>query len=80
MTQGVFTSRRRVYIESLVLAVDDLALNKVEAYMGRHIIKWTKLNFVARHYDPFVKGNNGHNGMRQNSTWPISICGDPYEY
>ena len=39
----------------------------------------TKLNFVARHYDPCVQGNSGHNGVRQNSTWPISTCGDPYD-
>ena len=46
--------------------------------MGRHILKRAKLNSVARHYDPYVQGNNGHNGVRQNSTWPISIRGDPY--
>ena len=26
--------------------------------MGRHIIKWAKLNFVARHYDPYVPGQS----------------------
>ena len=39
----------------------------------------TKLDFVARHYDPFVQGNSGHNGVRQNSTWPISTCGNQYD-
>ena len=39
--------------------------------MGHHIMKWAKLNFVARHYDPYVR-------VRQNSTWPISLCGDPF--
>ena len=34
--------------------------------MGHHIIKWAKLNFVARHYDPYVPGLTGHNGVRQN--------------
>ena len=28
--------------------------------MGRHIMKWAKLNFVARHYDPYVQGHKGH--------------------
>ena len=46
--------------------------------MGRLIQKWAKLNFAARHYDPCAQGNKGHNGVRQNSTWPISICGGPY--
>ena len=46
--------------------------------MGRHINKWAKLNFVARHYDPYVQGHKGHNGVRQTSTWPICLCGDPY--
>ena len=41
------------------------------SHMGRHIKKWAKLNFVARHYDPHVPGHNGHNGVRENSTWPI---------
>ena len=39
-----------------------------ELYMGRHINKWAKLNFVARHYDPYVQRHKGHNGVRQNST------------
>ena len=39
--------------------------------MGRHINKWAKLNFVARHCDTYVQGHKGHNGVRQNSSWPI---------
>ena len=27
--------------------------------MGHHINKWAKLNFVARHYDPYVLGHKG---------------------
>ena len=40
-------------------------------------MKWAKMNFVARHYDAYVLSHQGHNGVRRNSTWPISICGDP---
>ena len=47
--------------------------------MGHHIIKCAKLNFVARHYDPYVQGHKGHNGVRQNSLWLILLCGDPYD-
>ena len=47
-------------------------------HMGRHVKKWAKLNFVARHYDPYIYEHKGHNGVRQNSTWLISLCGDPY--
>ena len=46
--------------------------------MGHHKNKWAKLNFVARHYDPYVLGHKGHNDVQQNSTWPICLCGDPY--
>ena len=49
-----------------------------ELYMGRHINKWAKLNFVARHYDPYVQRHKGHNGVRQNLTWAICLCGDSY--
>ena len=49
-----------------------------ELYMGRHINKWAKLNFVARHYDPYDPRHKGHYGVRKNSTWPVSICGNPY--
>ena len=49
-----------------------------EVHMGRHIIKWAKLIFDARHYDPYVQGHKGYNGVRKNSTWPISLFGDPY--
>ena len=41
-------------------------------------MKWAKLNFVARHSDPYVPGYKGHNGVRQNSTWPSLLCGDPH--
>ena len=41
-------------------------------------MKWAKMNFVARHYDPYVQGHQGHNGVQQNSSWAISLCGDPY--
>ena len=37
-------------------------------HMGRHVKKWAKLNFVARHYDCYYPGYKGHNGVRQNST------------
>ena len=37
-----------------------------------------QVEFVTRHYDPYIQGHKGHNGVRQNSTWPISLCGDPY--
>ena len=47
--------------------------------MGRHIKKWAKLNFVARHFDLYYPVHKGHNGVRQNSTWLISICGDPID-
>ena len=56
-----------------------LACQNAICHMGRHIIKWAKLNFVARRFDPYVQGHKGHNGVRQNSTWSISLCGDPYE-
>ena len=46
--------------------------------MGRHVQKRAKLTFIACHYDPYIQGNTGHNGVRRNSTWPVSICGDPY--
>ena len=42
-------------------------------HMGRHIKKWARLNFVARHYDPYYFLDT-RVIMRQNSTWPISIC------
>ena len=48
-------------------------------HMGHHIMKWAKLNFVARLYDSYVPGHKGHNGARKNSTWPISLYGDPIE-
>ena len=31
--------------------------------MGRHIIKWAKLKFFARHYDPYACGHKGHNSV-----------------
>ena len=48
------------------------------AQMGHHIIKWAKLNFVARHYDPYVHGHKVHDGVRRNLTWPICFWDDLY--
>ena len=47
-------------------------------FMGHHIMKWAKLNLVARHYDPYVPEHKGHNCVQKNSTWPISLRGDLY--
>ena len=33
--------------------------------MGHHIMKWAKLNFVARHHDLYYPGHKGHNGVQQ---------------
>ena len=55
----------------LVFDIPCIIVSHSNAYMGHHIIQWAKLNFVARHYDPHVPGHNGHNGVRENSTWPI---------
>ena len=37
-------------------------------HMGRHVKKWAKLNFVARHYELYFQGHKSHNGVQQNST------------
>ena len=31
-----------------------------KCYLGHHIMKWAKLNFVTRHYDSYVLRHKGH--------------------
>ena len=40
--------------------------------------KLAKHNFVARHYDLCYDIHKGNNDVRQNPTWYVSACGDPY--
>ena len=67
----IYPAESLTYVKHLVCRIPTY-------YMGHHIMKWAKLNFVARPYDPYVQGHKSHNGVRQISTWPISLCGDPY--
>ena len=48
------------YISTYTWLFECRIYHSMVAYMGHHIIKWAKLNFVARHYDPYVQAHKGH--------------------
>ena len=44
-------------------------------------IEMDQVEFCHKSLWPLCPGSiKGHNGVRQNSTWPICLCGDPYIY